>query len=225
MPDGIALVSHYDSVPHASGALDDGIGVAVSLEAARRLSALALRHSIYVLVTDAEEVGLMGARALVEDPDVRTNVRAFLNFDGTGASGPGLLFQAGPGLGAPLIAWAAGASRPEGGSFSLEIYRRLPNDTDFTVLATTGASGLNFAPVGDSYAYHTDRDQPVRVDDFTLRHETENAVSTVLALDATSVAAEDEVATYYALAGRRGVAVLVPSVACAVPPLTRSRPP
>ena len=38
-PDAIALVSHYDSVPEASGAIDDGIGVATSLEAARVLTA------------------------------------------------------------------------------------------------------------------------------------------------------------------------------------------
>src|SRR5215204_2033599 len=58
----IALVSHYDSSPAAPGAADDGLGVAVSLEAARVLGAREdRRHSLFVLVTDGEESGLMGA--------------------------------------------------------------------------------------------------------------------------------------------------------------------
>lgn len=217
-----ALVSHYDSVPEASGAVDDALGVAVSLEAARELVRTPLRRSLYVIVTDAEEVGLMGARAAIDDVDVRENVRAFLNFDGTGASGPGLLFQAGPGFGAPLRAWADSAWRPDGGSFSIEVYRRLPNDTDFTIFAETGASGLNFAPVGDSYAYHTDRDVVSRVQDATLRQETVNAVQVIRALDARPVESAPEGATYFGTFGRVGVAygettaTVINLVACVV---------
>src|SRR5690348_8303992 len=36
-PDAIGLVAHYDSQPEAPGAMDDGLGVAVCLEAARVL--------------------------------------------------------------------------------------------------------------------------------------------------------------------------------------------
>src|SRR5512134_3843671 len=55
--DAIALVSHYDSSAAAPGGADDGLGVAVSLEAARVLSAMPLRHTLAVLVTDGEELG------------------------------------------------------------------------------------------------------------------------------------------------------------------------
>src|SRR3954462_3995957 len=56
--DAIALVAHYDSVPIAPGAMDDGIGTAVALEAARLLAAPpALRHTLVVLLTDGEEFG------------------------------------------------------------------------------------------------------------------------------------------------------------------------
>ena len=40
-------------------------------------------------------------------------------------------------------------------SFGVEIYRRLPNDTDFSILKRQGIPGLNFAVADDSYAYHT----------------------------------------------------------------------
>jgi hypothetical protein len=131
-------------------------------------------------------------------------VRAFLNFDGTGAAGPGLLFETGPGWGAPLDAWAGAAPAPAGASFATEIYRRLPNDTDFTVVKDIGAYGLNFAPVLDSYAYHTDRDLPSRVSDATLRHEIVTAVATVRALDGrvAPTAPRAETPTYFAIAGR-----------------------
>ena len=114
------------------GALDDGIGVAACLEAARVLSQERLTHSLLVLVTDGEESGLMGARALVIDSDVNARLRAFLNFDGTGAAGPSLLFETGPGWTSALSAWGNHATVPSGASFATEISKRLPNDTDFS---------------------------------------------------------------------------------------------
>jgi len=195
--DAVALVSHYDSVPDGPGAGDDALGVATCLESGRVLAGLGLRHSLFVIVTDGEEVGLMGARAAVADADVAARVRTFLNFDGTGTAGPTLLFETGPGWGAPLSAWAKSAPAPTGASFGAEIYKRLPNDTDFTVFKTIGASGLNFAPVADSYAYHTDRDVAPRVEAGTLNHEIANTIGTVRALDAMEWTRSDETPTFF----------------------------
>ncbi|MFI5178937.1 MAG: M28 family peptidase, partial [Vicinamibacterales bacterium] len=204
--DAVALVSHYDSVPDGPGAGDDALGVATCLESARLLAGESLRHSLFVIVTDGEEVGLMGARAVVTDAEVAARVRTFLNFDGTGAAGPSLLFETGPGLSTPLAAWSAGAAAPSGASFGIEIYRRLPNDTDFTVLKRMGASGLNFAAVGDSYAYHTDRDIAPHVDPFTLRHGIANTVGTVRALDAMDWTSPDTAPpTFFDIFGGRAV--------------------
>jgi len=204
-PAAIALVSHYDSVPDGPGAQDDALGVATCVEAARRLAAAPLHHTLMVLVTDGEEVGLMGARGVVTDPDVRRWVRAFLNFDGTGGTGPPVLFEAGPGRGDVLAAWARGAATPFGGSFGVEIYKRLPNDTDFTILKGMGASGLNFAPVGDSYVYHTDRDRAAGVSDDTISREIANTIGIVRALDETSLARTDDEPTFFDLGQRTGV--------------------
>ena len=71
--------------------------------------------------------------------------------------------RSGPGNEALVRAWARAAPRPRGASYALEIYKRLPNDTDFTILKRWGIPGLNFAPVGDSHAYHTSRDTPERL--------------------------------------------------------------
>lgn len=198
--EGIALVAHYDSRPESPGAADDALGVATSLEAARRLMDDGpLRYSLFVLITDAEELGLMGARALVTDPEVMRRVRAFLNFEGTGGAGSPTVFQA---TGGDILrAWASGAAVPDGGSFGAEIYRRMPNDTDFTVLTAAGLPGLNVASIGDAYAYHTDRDVPARVSPATLARNVDNAVAIVRRLDATELESRDEPWTFFDVGG------------------------
>jgi hypothetical protein len=159
--------------------------VAVSLEAARVLAARdGRRHTLFVLVTDGEESGLMGAAGLVTDRDVMDRLQAYVNIEATGSGGTSMLFETGPGNGWIVKPWAKSAPHPRGVSFAPEIYRRLPNDTDFSILKRRDVPGLNFAAVGDSYPYHTARDTPDRLSDTTLRFTGENAVATVLALDA-----------------------------------------
>jgi hypothetical protein len=181
----IALVSHYDSHPAAPGAADDGLGVAVSLEAARVLAARNdRRHTLFVLVTDGEEPGLMGAAGLVTDRAVMDRLQAYINIEAAGSGGTSLLFEAGPGNGWIVKPWARWAPHPRGASFAVEIYHRLPNDTDFSILKRRDVPGLNFAAIGDSYPYHTARDTPDRLSDLTLRNTGENAVETAISLDA-----------------------------------------
>lgn len=180
----IALISHYDSVPEAPGGSDDGLGVSVSLEAARVLAARTdRRHTLFVLVTDGEESGLMGAAGLVTDRDVMDRLNAYINIDSTGSDGGAWLFETGPGNGWLVKPWARNAPHPRGASFGYEIYRRLPNDTDFSIFKRHDVPGLNFAAIGDSYAYHTPRDTADRLTDRALRETGENAVQTVIAMD------------------------------------------
>ena len=132
----------------------------------------------------------MGAAALVRDPEVAARLRAYINLDAVGADGPVPLFQTGPGQ------WLAGRTRgrapraaPRGGSYQVEVYRRLPSDTDFSVLQRAGIPGLNFAAVGDGYAYHTPRDTPDRLTTRAIADMGTTALSTAEALDRTDLAA------------------------------------
>ena len=85
--DAIGLVSHYDSSPDAPGATDDGLGVAVTLEAARVLAARGRRQwTLFALITDGEESGLMGAAGLVTDREVMNRLRAYLNLESIGSA-------------------------------------------------------------------------------------------------------------------------------------------
>ena len=177
-PDAIGLVAHYDSSADAPGATDDGLGVAVTLEAARVLSAGARRQwTLMALLTDGEEAGLMGAAGLVTDREVMNRLRAYLNIESIGSSGTAVLFETGPANAWLVSPWARSAPHPRGGSYGIEVYRRLPNDTDFSILKTREIPGLNFAAVGDSYAYHTARDTPERLSRQTIRTTGENVVA------------------------------------------------
>jgi len=189
-PHALAIVSHYDSVPEAPGAADDGQGVAVSLEAARVLAARTnARHTLLIIVTDGEEAGLMGAAGLTSDRDVMDRLQGYINIEATASAGTALLFETGPGNGWIVKPWAHAAPHPRGVSFATEIYKRLPNDTDFSIFKRYGIPGLNFALIRDSYPYHTARDTPERLPVSSLRATGENVVATALALDALDLSA------------------------------------
>ena len=191
-PDALGIVSHYDSSPDAPGATDDALGVAVTLEAARVLaSAGRPRWTLLALITDAEEAGLMGAAALVTDREVTSRLRAYINLESIGSSGTSMLFETGPGNAWLVAPWARRAPHPRGGSYAIEVYTRLPNDTDFSILKTRDVPGLNFAAVGDSYAYHTARDTPERLSRETVRTTGENVVSIATALQAADITDEN----------------------------------
>ncbi len=206
--DAIGLVAHYDSVAEGAGAADDGIGSAVVVEAGRVLAAMREpQWTVMVLLTDAEEDGLLGASAVVDDPDVRQRLKVVINVEAMGADAPVRLFETGPGNGWLAEVWAAAAPHPRGASFDFEIYQRMPNDTDFSVFKRAGIPGLNFAAVGDIYGYHTSIDVPERVTARAL----EQAGATVVAV-ASRLQREDITrrtglqATYFDLLGVTAVA-------------------
>ncbi|MGH9309645.1 MAG: M28 family peptidase, partial [Vicinamibacterales bacterium] len=181
--EAVALVTHYDSSPDAPGATDSALGVGVALEAARVFSAQARRQwSLLVLMTDGEESGLLGAAGLVTDRAVTDRLQAYINLESIGSSGTPVLFEAGPANAWIVQPWARHAPHPRGGSYALEIYQRLPNDTDFSILKTRDVPGLNFAPTGDSYAYHTARDTVDRLSHATIRSAGENVMAILTAL-------------------------------------------
>ncbi|MGH7865420.1 MAG: M20/M25/M40 family metallo-hydrolase [Candidatus Binataceae bacterium] len=190
----VMLVAHYDSVPSGPGAGDDASGVAAILETIRAIRAGApLRNDLIVLFTDGEELGLLGAKAFVENLAPPSRIKAVLNFDMRGNSGPVWMFQASAGNGWFIDELAKAAPDPRAASFAADIYRHMSNDSDFTVFAKAGMGGLNFAGIGGLPNYHTRLDSPARLDLRTLQHQGSYALSLTrwlgsVALDNTSAA-------------------------------------
>ena len=205
--EAIGLLSHYDSAFDAPGAADDGLGAAVSLEAARVIGGRKDRTwSLFVLVTDAEESGLMGAAALIGERDLTDRLKVFINIEAIGSAGVPVLFETGPGNGWLTQTWARAAPHPRGGSYALEVYRRLPNDTDFTIVKSDDLPGLNFAAVGDSYGYHTPRDTAERLSPQTIRTMGENTVAILEALQRSDITQRTPLdRTFFDLAGMTAI--------------------
>jgi hypothetical protein len=174
----VALVAHYDSVPTGPGANDDGVGVATLLETARALTAgPQLRNDVLFLFTDAEETGLLGARAFVAEHPWAKEVEIALNFEARGSGGPSIMFETGPQNGALIRALAKATSHPLANSLSYEIYKRLPNSSDFTVFKEAGWPGMNFAYINGLTHYHTQLDSRENVDSRSLQHHGSYALA------------------------------------------------
>jgi len=167
----VLLVAHYDAAPHSLGASDDGAAVVSLMETLRALKASApLKNDVIFLATDGEEVGLLGARAFVQEHPWAKGVGVVLNFEARGDHGPSIMFQTSDGDGWLIDELAETASRPVANSLSADIYKLLPNDTDFTVFQQAGMNGLNFAYIKGVNAYHTSLDNMANLDERSLQH-------------------------------------------------------
>jgi hypothetical protein len=167
----VLMVAHYDSVAAGPGASDDGVAVAAFLEVARALKSLPqLKRDIVFLFTDGEEKGLLGARAFVSDPRWAQDVGIVFNFEARGNGGPSIMFETSDENGWLIRNFGQAASHPTANSLSYEIYKHMPNNTDFTVFRRAGYPGLNFAFIKGPEYYHTSRDSISNVSEGSLQH-------------------------------------------------------
>lgn len=174
----LMLAAHYDSMPTAPGAGDDGAGVAAVLETVRALRAgPPLKNDLILLFTDGEELGLLGAEAFARQHPWMREVGLVLNFEGRGAGGPSLMFETSKGNGPLVSALAESAPQPAANSLTYAVYERLPNDTDMTVFKRAGAPGLNFAYAARLTHYHTMLDSVEELDERSLQHHGSYAVA------------------------------------------------
>jgi hypothetical protein len=178
-PTGTVLVTaHYDSRGIAVGAGDDGSGVVTILEALRALRAgPPLANDVIVLFTDAEELGLLGARAFVDQHPWMADVDLVLSFEMRGGGGPSIMFETNDRNGWVVEALADFDPAPFANSLAYDVYQRMPNDTDFTPFREAGVQGLNFAAVDRASVYHQTFDTPENLSEATLQHHGVHALS------------------------------------------------
>ncbi len=179
----VLLMAHYDSVPTGPGAGDDGIGVATLIEIARILrSAPQLRNSVVFAFTDAEEPGLLGAEAFFAEHPWAQQVDTVINLEGAGSSGPSLLVRGEPWSGAVIDTFRRVAPHALAFSVSVEVFKRMPNDTDFSVAVGAGKPGLDFAIAGERNHHHTNRDTVANLNPASLQHHGDNVLPLVRSL-------------------------------------------
>lgn len=188
----LLLMAHYDAVPRSFGAGDDGAGVAAILEALRTLAnGPPLDRDLIVVLSDAEEDGLLGAEAFVDLHPWAKDVGVVLNFDNRGDAGPVFMFQTSPGNAALIRALAAAVPDARTNSLTGEVYRHLPSDTDLSIWLHSGfvVGALNLAAVGGYTHYHTPMDDLASLDPRVLQHMGDYALGMTRALGTTDVAA------------------------------------
>ncbi len=201
------LVAHYDSVQVSYGANDDGSGIATLLETARALTdGPQLRNDIVLLATDAEEACLCGAEAFVHADSLARDGGVVLNFESRGSSGPAIMFETAAGNEDLIAQYAAAVPYPVATSMAVEVYRILPNDTDFTPFRTSGRfTGLNSAYIDGSATYHSPEDRPDYMHLGSLQSQGSNALALARQLGNADLAGlarpEGHDATYFPVLG------------------------
>ena len=183
----MALMAHYDSstveededgvvrkIPGNSyGASDDGYGVAAIVETLRAIKAEGRQpeNSLKIVITDGEEVGLVGARNEMRHHRADyENVDLVLNLEARGTSGPALMFETSSNNSAVAAYFLSHVKQPVAGSLFPSLYARMPNTTDMAAFIPEGFTVLNIAAIGDAEHYHHPTDAPRYVDHSTLQH-------------------------------------------------------
>lgn len=180
----LGLLSHYDSGTYSYGASDAGSGVVTLLEGLRAFmeSNPTPKNDIVVVITDAEEIGLVGAQAFVEFHPWAKTLGLMLNFEARGSGGPSyMLIETNSGNSKLIEHFSrADITNPQANSLMYGIYKRLPNDTDLTVFREVAdIKGFNFAFIDDHFDYHTAQDTFANLDLETLNHQAQYLMATL----------------------------------------------
>ncbi len=186
----VFAVAHYDSVQVSYGGNDDGAGVASLLETARALThGPRPRNDTVFVFTDAEEACLCGAEAFVSQNPLAAGGGVVLNFESRGSSGPSIMFETSLNNANVVDVYGSSVPYPVATSFAVEVYRILPNDTDFTMFRLSGRfTGLNSAYIDGSGVYHSPEDKPSYMNRGSLQQQGANALALTRAFDRADIA-------------------------------------
>jgi hypothetical protein len=194
----IALMAHYDSVPPAAGAGDDMAGVVAVLEAARAAKATGgFRHPILLLITDGEETGLHGAEGFFQRHPLADEIAVLLNVEGSGTRGVSRVLRTSGPNGWFMDRFRDAAAQRSGTSLANEVFKRMPNDTDFSVSMAAEIPGIDFAFAAERNHYHTPNDSLANLDPRTIQHHGDNIFPLVLRLANADLGTEGEARAVY----------------------------
>lgn len=186
----VLITAHYDSGWAGPGAADDGAGMAAILEIARMTADFPpFKNDIIFLISDSEENGLIGADAFAEHHPLFEKVKAVVNLEARGASGPSGMFETGEGNRSIIRMFSKNVDRPVGSSLIYEIYKTMPNDTDYSVYKRKGVMGVNFAFAQGVPVYHSAIDDIEHLDLGSLQHHGDNAWGMLKVLGERNIAA------------------------------------
>ena len=204
----VAMMAHYDTVPDSPGAADDTTGVAAILETVRAIRARGpAERTLVVILTDAEELNLDGARIFWGGHPLRDRIGAVVNLEARGGGGRAMMFETGQGNAQTIALFADIASRVDGGvtsnALAVFVYSLMSNDTDFTIPRERGVQGINLAFIGRPDQYHAQASTPDALDQGSVQHIGSQALEmTDALLRAETLPVQTRTTVYADLFGR-----------------------
>jgi len=169
----IVLCGHYDSVVEGPGAGDDGYSIASMIETARLLKNQNRKHNLLLLITDGEEYGLLGAKYHMDNNSGK-DYTVLLNFEARGNEGPGIAFEWSDNNYWLVSQVAESYHKPVANSMSFEVYKLMPNSSDFTVFRKYDIKGVNHAFIDGFSYYHHPQDDVAHLSPSSVQHTGEN---------------------------------------------------
>src|SRR3569832_387275 len=124
-----------------------------------------------------------------------------MNFESRGNTGPVVMFETSNGNNDLIRQFDEASPRSMASSVFYEIYKLLPNDTDFTVLNNAGAQGLNFAYLDGIQHYHTLLDNVQEIAPRTLQDLGANALALTKHFGNTDLGPKTTNAVYFNVLG------------------------
>lgn len=204
----IMLVTHYDTSrakkeryaekDGSKGAADAGYGLSTILETLRAIKEnnVPLNNGIKILITDGEEYGLLGAKEAVKEKEIFEDVNYVINLEARGTEGPAIMFETSPNN-SGIVDLYKHSEKPFSYSITPEIYRLLPNGTDFTVFLENNIPGINISVLDGLENYHTPNDNMESINKKSLQHYGDQVLPIV-----TEFVSNEEYATSEALTSK-----------------------
>ena len=177
----VAIGAHLDSWDVGTGAMDDGLGVAIVMASAAMIGEQAVKpkRTIRVILYGAEEIGFYGTKQYMLDHADEVGkhiIGAEWDF------GIGKIYELRPGVGAQsLTAIADLAGHLESLGVSLSDSNDAKAQSDMSLLSNAGMPAVNFRPDGTHYfdLHHTENDTLDKIDAEDMKQNT--AVYTLFA--------------------------------------------
>ncbi|KAG0245690.1 hypothetical protein B0O80DRAFT_447867 [Mortierella sp. GBAus27b] len=177
----ILLNAHYDTTLGSPGAADDALGVGVQMELIRILSQQpALKKNSVVFLFNGGEESLQDAsHSFITNHELKDTVKAVINLEGCGTTGPEILFQANS---RAMIDAYKKVPYPHGTVIANDLFATgiILSDTDFRQFVDHGnLTGLDMAVYTNSYLYHTHLDLNQYMEQGLPQHMGENTLALV----------------------------------------------
>ncbi len=173
----IILIAHYDSAINAPGATDNGSGVVSLLEVTRALQVNGpYKNDIILLLTDAEERGLIGAFTFTRDHPWFKEVAFAINLE-MATTTPVFIMEISSDNGWIIRQYARSTTRPFASSVLYNVHSFLGYGDDLMPFLRANIPGIGFSTVHVFSEYHTKGDSLANADIRSIQHQGEQTLA------------------------------------------------